>query len=70
MELISADLVDDLVIKGYVNGDESQEMTYKVQHDATVIEENGTEVRIAPRDVQFQSAKLGSRILTNRWTDE
>ena len=63
MELISA--VDDLVIKGYVNGDESQEMTYKVQHDATVIEENGTEVRIAPRDVQFQSAKLGSRILTN-----
>ena len=65
MELISADLADDLVIKGYVNGDESQEMTYKVQHDATVIEENGTEVRIAPRDVQFQSAKLGSRILTN-----
>ncbi|MBU5362919.1 RIP metalloprotease RseP [Enterococcus raffinosus] len=65
MELISADLVDDLIIKGYVNGDESQETTYKVQHDATVIEENGTEVRIAPRDVQFQSAKLGSRILTN-----
>ena len=65
MELISADLVDDLVIKGYVNGDETQEMTYKVQHDASVIEENGTEVRIAPRDVQFQSAKLGSRILTN-----
>lgn len=65
MELISADLVDELVIKGYVNGDESQETTYKVQHDATVIEESGTEVRIAPRDVQFQSAKLGSRILTN-----
>ncbi|QXJ58261.1 RIP metalloprotease RseP [Enterococcus raffinosus] len=65
MELISADLVDELVIKGYVNGDESQETTYKVQHNATVIEESGTEVRIAPRDVQFQSAKLGSRILTN-----
>ncbi|MGX7204027.1 RIP metalloprotease RseP [Enterococcus pingfangensis] len=65
MELISADLVDDLTIKGYVNGDESQETIYKVQHDATVIEESGTEVRIAPRDVQFQSAKLGARILTN-----
>lgn len=65
MELISADLVDVLTIKGYVNGDESQETTYKVQHDATVIEESGTEVRIAPRDVQFQSAKLGARILTN-----
>lgn len=65
MELISADLVDDLTIKGYVNGDESQETIYKVQHDATVIEESGTEVRIAPRDVQFQSAKLGARIMTN-----
>lgn len=65
MELISADLVDDLTIKGYINGDESRETTYQVQHDATVIEENGTEIRIAPRDVQFQSAKLGSRILTN-----
>ena len=65
MELISADLVDDLTIKGYVNGDESQETIYKVQHDATFIEESGTEVRIAPRDVQFQSAKLGARIMTN-----
>ncbi|MGX7125114.1 RIP metalloprotease RseP [Enterococcus viikkiensis] len=65
MELIAADLVDDLTIKGYVNGDESQETIYKVLHDATVIEESGTEVRIAPRDVQFQSAKLSSRILTN-----
>ncbi len=65
MELIAADLADDLTIKGYVNGDESQETIYHVQHDATVIEENGTEVRIAPRDVQFQSAKLGARIMTN-----
>ncbi|MDT2755254.1 RIP metalloprotease RseP [Enterococcus pseudoavium] len=65
LELISADLVDDLTIRGYLNGDESQETSYQVEHDATVIEENGTEVRIAPRDVQFQSANLGSRILTN-----
>ncbi|MBV7389965.1 MULTISPECIES: RIP metalloprotease RseP [Enterococcus] len=65
MELIAADLVDDLTLKGYVHGDESQEVVYPVNHDATIIEETGTEVRIAPRDVQFQSAKLGSRILTN-----
>lgn len=65
LELIKADLVDDLTLTGYVYGDESQEKIYPVHHDATVIEENGTEVRIAPRDVQFQSAKLGSRILTN-----
>ncbi len=65
LELIAADLVDDLTIKGYENGDESQEVEYTVNHNATVIEENGTEVRIAPRDVQFQSAKIGARILTN-----
>ncbi|EOH87666.1 RIP metalloprotease RseP [Enterococcus pallens] len=65
LELIAADLVDDLTIKGYENGDESQEVEYTVNHNATVIEENGTEVRIAPRDVQFQSAKVGARILTN-----
>lgn len=65
LELITADLVDDLTIKGYENGDESQEVEYTVNHNATVIEENGTEVRIAPRDVQFQSAKVGARILTN-----
>lgn len=65
LELIEADLVDDLTIKGYENGDESQEVAYTVNHNATVIEENGTEVRIAPRDVQFQSAKIGARILTN-----
>ncbi|GCF92752.1 putative protease eep [Enterococcus florum] len=65
LELIRADLLDELTISGYVYGDESQETTYKVNHEATVIEENGTEVRIAPRDVQFQSAKIGSRILTN-----
>ncbi|MGM0212529.1 RIP metalloprotease RseP [Enterococcus sp. AZ109] len=65
LELIAADLVDDLTIRGYENGDESQEVIYTVNHDATVIEENGTEVRIAPRDVQFQSATIGARMLTN-----
>ncbi len=65
LELIVADLVDDLTIKGYENGDESREVVYTVNHDATVIEDNGTEVRIAPRDVQFQSAKIGARMLTN-----
>lgn len=65
MELESFDLDDDLTITGYINGDESQSVTYSVLHDATIIEEDGTEVRIAPRDVQFQSAKLWQRMLTN-----
>ncbi|WP_122646829.1 RIP metalloprotease RseP [Enterococcus mediterraneensis] len=65
MELVEFDLEDQLTISGYVNGDESHLETYQVLHDATIIEQDGTEVRIAPRDVQFQSAKLWERMLTN-----
>ena len=50
MELIRYDLEEELTITGYVNGEEEQE---------------GTELRIAPKDVQFQSAKLWQRMLTN-----
>ncbi|QIL47003.1 RIP metalloprotease RseP [Vagococcus coleopterorum] len=59
------DLEDDLHIKGYLNGDDQQVVNYPVHHDASIIEADGTEVRIAPRDVQFQSAKLWQRMLTN-----
>lgn len=65
IELLDYDLEKELFIKGYENGDESQEVTYTVDHDANIIEPNGVEVRIAPVDVQFQSAKLGQRMLTN-----
>lgn len=65
MEMLEADLERGLFIKGYVNGDESKEVVYNVNHDATIIEQDGTEVRIAPIDVQFQSAKLWQRMLTN-----
>lgn len=59
------DLEDKLFIKGYVNGDDRQEVEYAVDHDASIIEEDGTMVRIAPLDVQFKSAKLVNRMLTN-----
>ena len=65
MEIVRYDLVDALTISGFINGDESQTITYAVDNDAFIIEEDGTEVRIAPRDVQFQSAKLWQRVLTN-----
>lgn len=65
VELISCDLVDELYIKGYENGDETKEKTYPVNHDATIIEEDGIETQIAPRDVQFQSASLSRRVMTN-----
>ena len=41
-------ILKKLFIKGYVNGNEEEETVYKVDHDATIIESDGTEVRIAP----------------------
>ena len=60
VQVNAADLVDALTIQGYENGDEDQLKTYSVDHDATIIEQNGTELLIAPRDTQFQEASVGS----------
>lgn len=59
------DLQDVLFIEGYENGDEVATKRFAVDHDATIVEKDGTEVRIAPRDVQFQSASVWRRLLTN-----
>lgn len=59
------DLQDALTIDGYNDINEETLVHYDVLHDATVIEADGTEVQIAPKDVQFQSASLINRILTN-----
>ena len=45
MQLVASDLVDGLWVKGYVNGDESELKTYPVNHDATVVEHDGTVVQ-------------------------
>ncbi|MCT3570342.1 metalloprotease RseP, partial [Levilactobacillus brevis] len=65
LEVTATDLEDELWIEGYENGDESAIKRYAVAHDATVIESDGTELQIAPKDVQFQSASLGRRLMTN-----
>lgn len=65
LQIVDKDLVDELWISGYVNGDESEVKKFKVNHDANVIEKDGTEVRIAPRDVQINSASLPHRMMTN-----
>ncbi|KPG69365.1 RIP metalloprotease RseP [Enterococcus sp. RIT-PI-f] len=65
MEVTAFDLEDQLTISGYVNGNEQEVTTFSVDHDASIIHEDGVEVRIAPLDVQFQSAKLWQRMLTN-----
>ncbi|MGF2383751.1 RIP metalloprotease RseP [Lentilactobacillus otakiensis] len=65
LTVTDTNLDDNLYVKGYENGDESQIKSYPVDHDATIIEKDGTELQIAPRDVQFQSASLPNRMLTN-----
>ena len=65
VQISKSDLVDDLVIEGYENGDETVVKKYSVDHDATIVEEDGTEVQIAPRDVQLQSVSVWKRMITN-----
>ncbi len=65
LEVTGTDLEDELWIEGYENGDESEVKRYSVAHNATIIEADGTELQIAPKDVQFQSATLGRRLMTN-----
>ncbi|HFI0143335.1 TPA: RIP metalloprotease RseP [Streptococcus suis] len=62
MNVTSFDFEEKLEITGLVL-DESK--TYKVDHDATIVEEDGTEVRIAPLDVQYQHATVCGRLMTN-----
>ncbi|MGT2757554.1 RIP metalloprotease RseP [Streptococcus ovuberis] len=56
------DLEDQLAITGLVL-DETR--SYPVDHDATIVEEDGTELRIAPLDVQYQNASIWGRLITN-----
>lgn len=63
--VVEADLQKQLYLSGYENGDETKLVKYAVNHDATIVESDGTEVQIAPIDVQFQSAKLINRMITN-----
>ncbi|WP_285012636.1 RIP metalloprotease RseP [Lactococcus formosensis] len=56
------DFEEALFIEGEVFGETKR---YSVDNDATIIEADGTELRIAPRDVQYQSASVLGKILTN-----
>ena len=62
MNVTAYDLEDKLTITGLVLGETK---TYEVDHDATIVEEDGTELRIAPKDVQYQNASIWGRLITN-----
>lgn len=59
------DLREALTISGYEYGNDAEMKTWSVDHDATIIEADGTEVVIAPNDVQFQNAPVLKRLLVN-----
>lgn len=65
VDVTNFDLQDQLFIEGYENGNEDHVKHFNIIHDASIIEGDGTEVRIAPRDVQFQSASIWRRLITN-----
>ncbi|HFI0593952.1 TPA: RIP metalloprotease RseP [Streptococcus suis] len=62
MNVTSFDFEEKLEITGLVL---EESKTYKVDHDATIVEVDGTEVRIAPLDVQYQNATVWGRLITN-----
>ena len=62
MQVTQFDFEDKLFIKGLVL---EEEKTFAVDHDATVAEADGTEVRIAPLDVQYQNATIWGKLITN-----
>ena len=62
MQVTEFDFEDKLFIKGLVL---EEEKTFAVDHDATVVEADGTEVRIAPLDVQYQNATIWGKLITN-----
>lgn len=62
MNVLTYDLEDTLEITGLVI-DETK--AFPVSHDATIVEEDGTEIRIAPLDVQYQNATIWGRLITN-----
>ena len=62
MQVTQFDFEDKLFVKGLVL---EEEKTFAVDHDATVVEADGTEVRIAPLDVQYQNATIWGKLITN-----
>lgn len=65
LEVTDFDLVDDLYVEGYVDGDTNDLQCFKVKRNATIEFSSQVDLPIAPRDRRFQNATLWDRILTN-----
>ncbi|SDJ69911.1 RIP metalloprotease RseP [Alkalibacterium thalassium] len=64
LEVTDFNFDENLFIAGRV-GFDTEVKRYEVNHDALLVEKDGTSLQIAPKDRQFQSASLGNRMMTN-----
>lgn len=63
-----SDLDDQLILTGDAFDENAQDVitqTFTVDHDAYIIENDGTELRIAPKDVQYNSALWWKKLVVN-----
>jgi regulator of sigma E protease len=65
IDVLEYDLENEMYIKGSVGGDMENVVSYPVNEDANIVQEDGTKLQIAPADRQFQNAPLLNRMLTN-----
>ena len=62
IEVEKADLEHDLIIRGYVDGEDERLQTFSLKRDAVLVED-GNETQIAPYDRQFASKTLPQRTM-------
>ncbi|MDR0298167.1 MAG: RIP metalloprotease RseP [Streptococcaceae bacterium] len=62
VQITAFDFTDALYIEGDVFGETKR---YELERTATIIEEDGAEVRIAPADVQYPNASVIGKLTTN-----
>ncbi|MBS4750892.1 RIP metalloprotease RseP [Carnobacteriaceae bacterium zg-ZUI78] len=63
-EVRQADLEKEMLLIGRLAGQDT-DSTFSVSKEATYIEENGTEIQVAPLEKQFEQASIFRRILVN-----
>lgn len=65
VDVLDYDFEHELYLKGSIAGNMEDVMTYDVNEDAVIIQEDGTIHQIAPAHRQIQNASLLNRVLTN-----
>lgn len=65
VDVLDYDFEHELYLKGSIAGNMEDVMTYDVNEDAVIVQEDGTIHQIAPAHRQIQNASLLNRVLTN-----